>query len=253
MVEIRYLQGRIPFVLDFDPANPGFAVGARAGIFPDLSYENDRNIFKNLFPPLSDVKIQSVRIAGYPVDDIQLDVWIQDGWVQVPRFQAKLLGGNLGGGFRLELNDGKPASMRYLIKADAARINSAVLLKSDIPDEDTELDATMNFQGRGLDPNAGLDIEGALHITKIGPKFASTMLKGIDPQGTDRSILLTRRLFELGYKPKLFSFEIQHGYVYPTLIIAKPWFIPIKMADRIGYGRLSIEFFMKNMALFTKK
>ena len=253
MVEVRHLQGRIPFVLDLDPANQGFTVGAKASIFPDLFYENERNIFKNLFPQLSEVKIQSVRIAGYPVDDIQLDVGIQDGWIQVPRFQAKLLGGNLGGGFRLELRDGKPASMRYSIKADIARINSAVLLKSEIPDEDTELDATMNFQGRGLDPNAGLDIEGALHITKIGPKFASTMLKGIDPQGTDRSILLTRRLFELGYKPKLFSFEIHHGYVYPNLIFVKPWFIPIKMADRIGYGRLSIEFFMKNMSLFTKK
>lgn len=253
MVEVRHLRGRIPFVLDLDPANQGFAVGARASIFPDLTYENDRNIIKNLFPHLSDVNIQSVRIAGYPVDDIQLDVGIQDGWVQVPRFQAKLLGGNLGGSFRLELMDGKPASMKYSIKADAARINSAVLLKSEIPDEDTELDATMNFQGRGLDPNAGLDVEGALHITKIGPKFAGTLLRGIDPQGVDRSIRLTRRLFDLWYKPKIFSFELRHGYVYPSLSLSQPWFSPLRIPEKVEYGRLPIEFFIKNPISLAKK
>jgi hypothetical protein len=253
IVEVRRLQGGIPFVLDFDPANPGFTGGARASIFPDLSYENDRNIYKNLFPQLSEVNIRSVRIAGYPIDDIRFDVGIRDGWVQVPRFQARLLGGNLGGALRLELNDGRPASMRYWIKADAARINSAVLLKSEIPDEDTELDATMNFQGRGLDPNAGIDVEGALHITKIGPKFAGTMLRGIDPQGVDRSIRLTRRLFDLWYKPKIFSFELRHGYVYPALSLSQPWFSPLRIPEKVEYGRLPIEFFIKNSINLVKK
>ena len=253
MIEVSRLQGRIPFTLDIDPVRQGFAVPAKKTVFPDITYERDRSVFKGLFPNLSDVHIRSVSVAGYSMEDIQMDVEVQNGMVQVPRFQAKLLGGNLGGSLRLELNDGKPASMVYSVRADAARINSAVLQKSQVPDEETELDATMSFRGRGLDPKSGFDVEGALYITKIGPKFASTMLKGIDPQGTDRSILLTRRLFDLGYKPKLFSFEIQHGYVYPNLTITKPWFMPIKMVDRIGYGRLSIDFFMKNMALFTKK
>jgi hypothetical protein len=253
MVEVADLHGRIPFTLDIDPVKQGFATPAKVATFPEFTYERDRSVFKGLFPNLSDVHIRSVSVAGYPVEDIQMDVEVRDGMVQVPRFQAKLLGGNLDGSLRLELKDGKPASMAYFVRADAARINSAVLLKSQLPDEETELDATMSFRGRGLDPTAGLDVEGALHITKIGPKFAGTLLRGIDPQGMDRSIRLTRRLFDLWYKPKLFSFELRHGYVYPSLILSQPWFSPLRIPEKVEYGRLPIEFFLKNPISLAKK
>jgi hypothetical protein len=253
MVEVRGLRGTVPFALVIDPVKQGLAVPERTGVFPDLSFERDRDVYKGLFPNLSDVTVRSVSVAGYSMNGIQMDVQFQDGMVQVPWFQAKLIGGNLGGSLRLELNDGKPSSMAYFVRADAARINSAVLLKSQIPDEDTELDATMNFHGRGLDPNAGLDVEGALYITKIGPKFAGTLLQGIDPQGVDRSIRLTRRLFNLWYKPKLFSFELRHGYVYPSVFLSQPWFSPLRIPEKVEYGRLPIEFFLKNPISLAKK
>ena len=103
----------------------------------------------------------------------------------------------------------------------------------------------MAFQGRGLDPTQGINVEGFFHITKIGPNFASTLLQGMDPKGADRSIRMTRRFLNSGWKPRLFSFELRHGYVYPSLILAQPWFSPVRLPERLEYGRLPLEFFLQ--------
>jgi hypothetical protein len=175
-----------------------------------------------------------------------LDVDIGHGYVEVPWFQVALFDGNLGGNLWVYLSKGRSKDIAYSIRAQASQIHSAAL--GAIPaaeKEDTELDATLSFNGKGIDLAQGIDIEGFFHITEIGPKFASTLLKNMDPKGTDRSIRLTRRLLDAGWKPKLFSFELRHGYVYPSLSLSQPWFSPIRLPERIEYGRLPLAFFLK--------
>ncbi|HEX9934500.1 MAG TPA: hypothetical protein VGB38_04825, partial [bacterium] len=118
--------------------------------------------------------------------------------------------------------------------------------------QETELDASFSFSGRGIDLNQPA-WEGAFYITQIGPEFAGTLLKQLDPKGSDRSILLTRRLLSAGWKPKLFSFELRHGYVYPSLILDQPWFSPLRLWDKLEYSRLSIEFLLKQLSVLRLK
>ncbi len=253
LVEVLGIRGRIPFEFEADPLKARLLVPARKTVFPPMAYETDRGLFKRLFPGISEISIASVRAADYRIEDIRLDVSAGQGMIQVPRFSARLLGGNLAGSLRLDLNNGRPESMTYAVRATAARINSAALLKTDRVGEKSELDACLDFTGRGLGPDSLSNAVGALNITRIGPQFTDLLLQGLDPQGTDASIRMTRRLLNLWYKPRVFSFELRHGFVYPSLYIEKPWFVPLNMTDRIIYGRLSVEFMMQNMALFTEK
>jgi hypothetical protein len=247
-IEVRNIEGVLPFSLIVDPVRGGLAPSDSQKPVDWLAYGNQQDWYKAFLPSVSRIRIESVKILDYTLKAFRIDIAVQNGLVQVPRFQGMLLGGNVGGSFWLDLADGKPASMSYFIKADAARLNSAILIKASVPDEDTELDATMEFHGRGLDPKTLMDLDGALHITKIGPQFAGTLLEGIDPQGTDRSIRMTKRLFNFWYKPKLFSFELRHGYVYPSLVLTQPWFTPLRIPERVEFGRLPLEFFLKNPA-----
>ena len=86
-------------------------------------------------------------------------------------------------------------------------------------------------------------MSGVFDITKIGPEFADLLLKGMDPKGEDASIRQTRLLLKIGAKPELFSFELRHGLVYPSLSLTKPWFSPIP--KKWEYGRLPLGFLMK--------
>jgi len=106
---------------------------------------------------------------------------------------------------------------------------------------------TMAFQGKGIDLERGIDLEGYFYITKMGPKFASTLLESMDPGGSDRSIRMTRRLLNMGWKPKLFSFDLRHGYVYPSLMLTQPWFSPVRIPGKLEYGRLPLAFFLQNL------
>jgi hypothetical protein len=252
-IEIRNVQGTVPFSFGIDSEKGRLTAFGLQEPFEGLAYAHQRDLYASLFPSISRMRIETIQAAGYSLDDLNLDVQIQDGLVQVPWFSGQLLGGNLGGTFWLALNDGNPSTMAYFVKADVARINSATLVKSSVPDEETELDVSLDFRGRGLDPKTGIDVEGAMHMTKIGPQFASTLLQGIDPQGADRQIRLTKRLFDFWYKPKLFSFELRHGYVYPSLFLSQPWFSPLRIPEKIEYGRLPLEFFMRNPNLQMKR
>ena len=158
----------------------------------------------------------------------------------------QVLDGNVGGSLTIDLNSGKLNDISYSMRANASRINSAALTNTRSQDsEETELNVSFAFQGKGVDIDQDIDLDGYFHLTQMGPKFAGTLLEFMDPQGTDRSIQLTRKLLKTGWKPKLFSFELRHGYVYPVLSLSQPWFSPIRIPGTLKYGRLPLEFFIK--------
>jgi hypothetical protein len=111
------------------------------------------------------------------------------------------------------------------------------------------MNATLAFKGRGLDISKGIDLDGFFHITKMGAEFASTLLESMDPKGSNRSIRLTKRLLKMGWKPKIFSFELRHGYVYPSLALSQPWFSPVRIPGQLEYGRLPLAFFLKSISV----
>jgi hypothetical protein len=215
-----------------------------------IEFESQRQLYQNLFSASKNMHIQRVEASGYTISDIMMDIDIRNGFIWIPSLQMRVLDGNLGGGLMINLGQGQPENISYSIQAQASRINASALLAEGKGAEEAELNATLAFNGKGIDLAQGIDLDGYFYITQIGPKFASTLLKGMDPEGSDRSIRLTRRLLDMGWKPKLFSFELRHGYVYPALSLSQPWFSPIRLPGQLEYGRIPIAFFLENRIEF---
>jgi len=245
LIQIVDVQGRIP--LRFHASLDGRLIPeAHYEPVSWIEYEERQDLIRTLWSGDKRLQIQSIKINDYAINHIRMDTDFSHGMIQIPSFQMEVFEGNIGGSLWFDPADGRLEMMRYGIRAQASRINSAALTENQKSKENTELNANLAFNGQGLDIEKGLDFDGYFHITQVGPKFASTLLKGMDPKGSDRSIRLTRRLLDMGWKPKLFSFELRHGHVYPSLSLSQPWFSPIRIPGRLEYGRIPFAFFLSN-------
>lgn len=247
LLSLTGFRGRMPFQIEFDPANGVIITDPNYTPPSWIDYEDRRSQYQSLNTEQGALYAENLRVSRYRFTDLAMDIDIQKGYVQIPWFMVDLFNGNLGGYVQIFLGTGQPETIAYEIHAQAARINAEALGNFPIKnEEEAELDATMAFSGLGVDIEKEMDMDGYFYMTQIGPQFASRLLQGLDPNGEDRNIRLTRRLLNMGWKPKLFSFEMRHGYVYPSLSLSQPWFSPIRLPETLSYGRLPLKFFLEN-------
>lgn len=246
VVAFSDIHGLVPFYLNYNLIDQKLITDSKRTIYSWLEYELNRNFYKNRFPNLQTLRINNIETQGLQFKNLILDIDLSHGLVQIPFFNVLLFDGNLGGSFKLDYSSGHLDSMTYSVKAQAAQINSAAFgLANTKVTETSELNATMAFEGKGLDFSAGFNVNGYFYITKIGPRFASTLLQQMNPDGKDRSMTMTRRLLDTGWKPKRFSFDVRHSFVYSALSLSQPWFSPVKIPGELQYGRLPIQHFLQ--------
>ena len=199
----------------------------------------------------SQLKIGALEAYNYTLSDIRLDVYLGDGKLEIPAFSLKLYDGNMSGNIAADLQDGQLEKAQYHLKANIARLNSAKMVSALSGSKaSSELNMNMEIEGIGLDPETGLDFRGFLYITKIGSKFTENLLNSLDPKKTDKSIQDTKRLLKWGYKPKLISVEIKHGYMYPSIHLVKgnvlTKLIPLNLSGgKIELARIPVKFFLE--------
>ncbi|MCK4824021.1 hypothetical protein KA005_50175, partial [bacterium] len=252
-LHVNNINGKVPFQMNIDLNQMTILVDETSQVRDWLDYENQREIYQNLFPALGNITVREIDVSGNRIQNVILDLEAQGGNIQIPWFYMQVLDGNVGGSLAIDLTSGKLSDISYSMRANASRINSAALTNTHSLDaEETELNVSLAFQGKGADIDQDIDLDGYFHLTQMGPKFAGTLLEFMDPQGTDRSIQLTRKLLKTGWKPKLFSFELRHGYVYPVLSLSQPWFSPVRIPGTLKYGRLPLEFFIKQQLAKAK-
>ena len=98
-----------------------------------------------------------------------------------------------------------------------------------------------------------VDLEGTLEVTEIGSRVTQNLLNSIDPSGTDSSVRSVRKMISLGYKPNSISFQIRHGYFYPSIFFSQPWYSPIRIAGgKVSISRLPVKFILDLMAAEKK-
>jgi len=199
---------------------------------------------------LFSLSIDKIKVSNYELSDFLMDVKIGNGRIEIPRFILSLYEGNMKGKLYADVGNGDLSKANYYIKTNVSRLNSAKLSPVGAGSaEASELNMNMELNGIGLDPSQQIDFGGYMYITKIGSKFADNVLKSLDPKGTDKSIQDTKRLLKWGYKPKLISFEIKHGNMYPSIHLIKGNFftklIPLNLSGgRIELARIPIRFFL---------
>jgi len=227
-------------------ASPAFRIATPSNAFMD--YMAYRQYYHERLPGFSRLRIGRVDLKEYAVEDIDLELYAGEGRLEVPALVARLYGGNLGGRMVLDLAGGNLKKAAYGINLTFANVNSDLLLPKGTRDGKYGIiNGNMDFQGIGLDPAAGIRLEGQAYITEIGPKVADNLLRSLDPQGVDSSIRTTRLLINRGFKPKLMTFVLRHGYLYPEIIFAQPWYFPMRLSGgKVELARIPLDMFLRS-------
>ncbi|MCK5145568.1 hypothetical protein KAR48_02370 [bacterium] len=243
----------LPFNMSFNPDLMRFNIEQMQERLDTDDYALHQESYRKHMPGIGWLRIDSITVMDQKIGPVEVDTRITGGQFEIPWMNIRGLSGNIGASLYVIAQGGVLDSLAYGFSMDVARINSAALLRSGNKYKAaSELNATTRFTGKGVDFKRDVDINGYFHITKIGPEFASTLLSGMDPKGRDRNIRLTRRLLNMGWKPRLFSFEMRHGYVYPSLVLDQPWFSPIRLPEQMGLGRLPVAFFIQNINMYSQ-
>ncbi|MDZ7400828.1 MAG: AsmA family protein [candidate division KSB1 bacterium] len=261
IAKLDTIEGAIQFALRYDIERE-VLIESGAG-WPFLSSEGSyyydllRPNYRQRHPQFSAIEIRRIRAGDYQARDIHIDLLFDNERINVPRFTLKAYDGNVAGLISANLHQGTLDQIEWRIKANVSQLNSAKLLPTRrLRRKGSELNLTMELSGVGLDPARKMDIQGNFYVTRIGPQFTDNVLRSLDPRGTDKSIQDTRRLLNWGYRPRLISFEIKHGNLYPTihLVKGKLWtrLIPLNLSGgKIQLARIPIKFFMTNMMTAT--
>ena len=259
---IKEIWGSIPFSQKYD-IEKSILINEDKLVVADIEGINYNLLYPyygNAVDEISYLKIKNISVAGYEMSNFLMDINLGNGGFKIPRFTLNLYDGNMKGNLFADMGDG-PIDMEkvgYYLKANISRLNSARLLPVGSGSaKASELNMNMEFEGTGLDPAKEINLGGHLYITKIGSKFADNVLNSFDPKGTDKSIQDTKKLLKWGYKPKLISFEIKHGNMYPSIHLVKGNFltklIPLNLSGgKIELARIPIKFFLETQMLQVK-
>jgi len=262
LAQIDSICGKIYISQKFDienekiienPLNQSFIAGAGSYYYDLLRpyYQQDRDRFSYL-------QIAKIKAMDYQATNLNFDFFIHNERIEIPRFSLLAYDGNMSGLIYANLHEGAPDQIEWKVKANLSRLNSAKLIPTRRKEsKDSDLNMNLELSGIGIDPASQLDVEGYFYVTKIGPQFTDNVLRSLDPKGTDKSIQDTRKLLNWGYKPKLISFEIKHGNLYPTIHLVKGKFltklIPLNLSGgKIELARIPVKFFFQNMMTETR-
>jgi len=244
---VTNIKSSFPFRIEYDLKKNLLVKFPEDSLRINKDYTVKRSLYQSLFPEIGRLTLESIEVSTYKIDKIDTDIICTGNSIQLPWIHIDLFGGNIAGKLYLDLNTGKLNNITYTLTGNANRINSAMIsTMKQKKKKKSELDATFSFRGKGLDLREVIDVSGYFHIINLGSDFASNLLSSIDPSGSDRSIKMTKQLINTGWKPGIFSFELRHGYVYPSFNLHQPWFSPVRLPERLEYGRLPLSFFLKS-------
>jgi hypothetical protein len=226
-------------------SSQAFKIATPTNAFIDYLLYSD--YYRGHQPHLSRISIQEMDVMGYVLKEINLELLLDEGRLEIPSISAMLLGGNVGGRMTMDLAAGNPAAASYKMNAHFANINSSLLTRyMAIPKDDGAINGNLEFRGLGLDPEKHIVLDGYFYITKIGPKAADNLLTYLDPEAKDSGISTSRMLIRNGFKPRLLSFDFRNLHLYPVIEFAKPWYLP-RGLDRIELNRIPLQFFFDRM------
>ncbi len=262
MMSMTNISAKVPFTQQID-VDQLLLLNAPniAPLFADqnaLNYSLMRPYYLSADGVDSYIKIDKIQLMEYEISDVDMDIHIGDGIIDISRMALKLYSGNMIGNMFLDLGNGQTDNVSYYIKANISRLNSARLSPVGKGSaRESELNLNMEVSGAGIDFQKEINVSGFLYITKIGSRFTDNVLNSLDPKRTDKSIQGTKRLLRWGYKPKLILFEIKHGNLYPSIHLTKGNFltklIPLNLSGgKIELARMPVKFFI-NMAMAQTK
>jgi hypothetical protein len=212
-----------------------------------LDYTILRDYYRASVNKRSTLSVGAIEAAGYAVSNVNAEMYLGEGWVEIPFLQAQSYGGTILSRFAVDLAAGDLRNANYPISAHFNEVNSELLLPADNKEQGRGIiNGNLTLDGKGLDPQHEMMVGGYFYITEIGPRVVSNLLRALDPRGTDTGVSLTQQLIGLGFKPSLVSFLIRQGYFYPAIYFDQPWYFPVRLSEgKVELSRVPVQFFLQ--------
>jgi hypothetical protein len=197
---------------------------------------------------LSTLTIDSVKVIGYKISDLNLKIDAGEGFLEIPCFSTALYGGSLAGRMSLDLAEGILEHASWRVSSHFSNINSGLLLSQrNGKEEKSTLNGNLEIFGNGMDPEKEIEIGGHFYITRVGPQVVNNILQSLDPRGEDANVSLSQRLLSWGFQPDVLTFDIRHRYLRPVIAFKQPWYFPIRLSGgKIELARVPVNFFVQN-------
>lgn len=244
-IRIEKINALLSVAQDIDLKNGALLISPGAVVSTPTDGLVDYRLYRNYyFQPgknPSSLDIRRVRIGDYLVENIHADAFIGAGAVEIPYFALDVYGGNIGGSFSLLSDTDDIMQSTYKLSAHMSNINSSLLLPKLAGSSKGFIKAHTEISGKGLDITRGLELDGYFNITQIEAKVASNLLTLLDPEGKDTAISFTKLVMRYGYKPRLMTFDLQHGFCYPAIFFTQPWYNPARLSGgSIEFARIPV-------------
>jgi hypothetical protein len=202
--------------------------------------------YRNSIPELSTLSIDRIRFSDYEITNVQSQLLLGESRLEIPELAAQLYGGSLAGRLSVNLGNGDLAHAGYTLSVHFSDLDSEQLVGEAEKKKKGKLSGNITIHGTGLDPEQTIDLGGHFYLTQIGPQVMLNLLRRLDPQGLDSGVSLTQRLINWGFKPRLLTFDIRHGYAYPSVQFSQPWYFPVKLqGGKVELARIPVDFFVQ--------
>ncbi|MGH7492164.1 MAG: hypothetical protein ACREOO_07195 [bacterium] len=258
LLAMRDLNVRANFTQEFDlldlslpPATASRPLASTNANEALLLYEASAPALREDQSAPSHLSLKELRFGNYRFEDIEADLMLGKGRLDVTEFRMNLFNGNLIGNLLIGLGDGNLDSLSYSMSAQISSIDVSHLRRLGVQERGSKLSADFALSGVGAASEkmeeALASLGGALNISKIESKAASNLLQALDPKGTEVGVQRMRLLLKTGWNVKTMKFEIKNGFVNVSvsLIKTKLWTALFNLPPQLDFARFPLRYFMQ--------
>jgi len=261
------INGNIPYSGIINMEDSLFVKSKSQNLVERSLYRRNKRADRS-FAEFGVIEIDQITFEDISASSIQSNILFDNGLLRIPYFTGEIIGGSFIGDVSCDMRDVNMLrefpnyeNLGYSFAMETANLDFNQLVFGFGPfEKKAEFSSASHFEGRGIPlPGEDYSLEGALHVSKMGPDVLNRVLDFIDPEKQNPGVTQTKSLLnkkllgfiDISYKPKEFSVEIKYGAIYPELYMSQPFyadFLPLmKIPMPIRYGRIPLATLMSGM------
>ena len=184
------------------------------------------------------LRVEEIDAMGIGVQQLALDLRAGQGRLDCPRFQCRLLDGEVRGAFQLAgWQHPEYAMWCTLTGVDSRQFRFG--RKEEVDDEERDtgpvprsdrLDAVISLTGSGADLGALDELTGTMRFPELGREVTLNLLYALNQYSPDPNLGRVSKLLNLPgfrYSVETLDFDLAHGFVRPQVALRKSMFSPL--------------------------
>ncbi len=258
-VAFHFAQDLVP-----DPANPWLALQLQP---PPVDWDLLRSLGRDEPREAPEaargwaLRVEEIEAMGVVIQQLALDLRAGQGRLDCPRFQCRLLDGEVRGAFRVAGWDPPEYGLWCTVTGvdsrqfSFGRKDEAVSRSTGPVPRADRLDVVLSLSGSGADLDALDQITGTMRFPELGREVTLNLLYALNQYSPDPNLGRISRLLNLPgfrYSVETLDFDMAHGFVRPQVALRKSFLSPLPDVS-LPMSPLPLGFLVRNFALVEEE